>query len=207
MIRWIVILCAMFSPTIYSAFGQNKLFLKHKKSNRKKAIDFSREYIIKTIDGFYYSKKIVAFSDSSISVVVESKTGRDTTITRTNTVTKYTNSKFFQKRKGKDTTYTYSYVTPIYKSDTIAILFSKIQSIKKEWFKNKKWVEPFAWIGLGAAMGIALLPVAVIADGSKGLTDWLVFEAALISISAPPLLISSGHAKYDLTKKWMLVTE
>ena len=43
--------------------------------------------------------------------------------------------------------------------------------------------------------------------GNKGLKDWAVFEAVLIGISGPPLLIGTRKSKYDLKKKWTLKVE
>ena len=146
--------------------GQVRLILDHtKKVHKKKVVDLDREYEIVTLDTTYYFSRIVAFTDSTISV------------------------------------------KPIYSKDTTTILFSKVQIIKKDWFKNRKWVEPFGWIAIVIPVSIFLLPIAAIEDGSKGVKEWALFEAALIGICGPPMFIGTRKAKYNLNTKWLLKTE
>ncbi len=189
------------------ASGQDRLILKHKKkTHKKRTIDLSRSYEIKTADTTFFSK-IVAFTDSTLSVVSPHKTGRDTTYTYSYTRPIYNDSYFLKWKKVKDSTYTYSTIQPIYRQDTTVILFSKVRVIKKDWFRNPKWVEPFAWLSLGPIMGVVLLPVAAIDQGAKGVNDWAAFEAVMIGICAPPLFLGSRNTKYDLIKKWTIKTE
>lgn len=172
--------------------GQNKLFLEHKsKLGKKKYLDLSREYHIQTIDTAYSYKKIVAFTDSTISITTWTKTDRDTLYFYSYSISNI-----------KDTTY--SQTQPIYKLDTIAIAFTDIKTLKKDWFKNRKWLEPFGWVAVGAVLGVAMLPVAVIDKGKEGFKEWAVFETVLIGISIPPIFIGTRKTKYDLKKKWKL---
>ncbi len=175
--------------------GQDKLILEHRtKPTKKKHLDLDRDYYIKTSDTTYSSKKIVNFNDSTISITISIKTDKDTTY-----------SYSYNISKSKDTTITY--IEPIYREDTVLIAFSKVQMLKKDWFKSRRWLEPFAWIGVGAVLGVAMLPVAAIDKGNEGVKEWALVEAILIGIAAPPIFIGTRKTKYDLENKWILKTE
>jgi hypothetical protein len=58
---------------------------------------------------------------------------------------------------------------------------------------------------VGSVLGVALLPVAAIDEGKKGVREWAQFEGVLLAVSVPPLLIGTRQTKYDLRKKWKLV--
>ena len=182
-------------------FGQEKLALEHrKKANKIKYIKLDREYCIQTTDTTYCSK-IIDFTDTSLSITGWVKTGKDTTIlvqTRRDPSHIY----FRKRSKMKDTSYTV--VRPLYKLDTIKLLFIQIQAVKKDWFKNTGWLRPFGWLAAGAALGVVLLPIAAIDEGKDGVEDWAAFEGMLIGLSAPPLFIGTRKTTYDLTKKWTL---
>lgn len=180
----------LFSLTF---FGQSKLILQHKtKTNKKKYLDLSRAYYIKTIDTSY-NEKIVAFTDTTLSIKGRIKTGQDTT---------YTYSTFYNNR---ETTQTIK--RPLYKEDIIIISFSNLQMLKKDWLKKRDWVQPFAWFGIGAVLGVVLLPVAAIDKGEEGVREWAIFEGILVGISAPPIILATGKTKYDLTKDWTIKVE
>ena len=187
----IVSITIFLAFSLTSALGQGKLILEHrKKTNKIKYIEPDREYYIQTTDTSYYSK-IIGFTDSSLSIIGYVKTNRDTTYT------------YFQKTsKSRDTSYTV--VMPLYKTDTLKILFKDIWMLKKDWFKNRGWLRLPAWFALGAVMSIVLLPVAAIDDGKEGVKNWAAFEGMLIALSGPPLFIGTRKTKYDLTKKWKL---
>src|SRR5688572_10463811 len=126
----ILTITTFFILSLTHVFGQEKLVLEHKKkTSKKKYIDLNREYYIKTTDTSYYSK-IVEFTDTTLSIIGWVKTNRDTA---------YGYS--YKVSKTKDTSYTV--VRPLYKRDTTKILFSEIQTLKKDWFKNRRWLEPF----------------------------------------------------------------
>jgi hypothetical protein len=179
-----------FLLSLTPAFGQGRLILEHrKKIDKIKYIDLDRQYYVQTIDTSYYSK-IVGFTDTTLSIIGWVKTNRDTTYT------------YFQTRKGKDTSYTI--VRPIYKPDTVYILFTDVKALKKDWFKNTGWLRLPAWFAAGAVMAIVLLPVAAIDKGKEGVKNWAAFEGLLIGLSVPPLFLGTRKTKYDLTKKWAL---
>ena len=183
----------LFSLT--TVVGQDKLLLEYKsKPSKKKYLDLKRYYYIKTTDTTYSYKKIVGFSDTTISITTWTKTDKDSTY-----------SYSYKISKTKDTTYTYT--QPIYIQDTIVISFTEIQTLKKDWFKNREWLEGFGWLALGAPMGVVLLPIAAIDKGAEGVKEWAVFEGIIVAVCAPPIFIGTRKTKYDLTKKWTLKTE
>lgn len=137
-------------------------------------------------------------------IPVRIKTGKDTVYSYTYTQKVYPKSRFFPVGHAKDTTITLKTVAPLYRDDTTAIAFSEIRMIKKDWFKNKQWLQPFGWILIGPAIGVVLLPAAAIDDGKEGVKDWAVFEGTLLGIAGPPIFVGTRKTKYDLRKKWEL---
>lgn len=186
------IIVILFSLT--SVLGQNKLLLVKKNNSKKKYLSLERPYDIKTQDTVFLNKEIIGFTDSSVFIPFFKYSGKDTIFTYNRI-----------NQKGKDSVYQYK--SPVYLIDTLEILFSQIQSIKKDWFKNRQWISPFAHLALGAALGVVALPFYAINEGAKGIKEWAVFEAVLIGISAPPIFIGTRKTKYDLNKKWILRTE
>lgn len=97
-----------------SAAGQQILILENRNNpNKRKIVDTSREYYIKTIDTLFRHEKIISFNDSSLFITALTNTGRNTT--------------YSYKTKKKDHTYSY----PIYKKDTINIPFTNLIFMKK----------------------------------------------------------------------------
>ncbi|MBT1696396.1 hypothetical protein KK083_05885 [Fulvivirgaceae bacterium PWU4] len=137
-------------------------------------------------------------------IPVRIKTGKDTVYSYTYTQKVYPKSRFFPVGHAKDTTITLKTVAPLYRDDTTAIAFSEIQMIKKDWFKNRQWLQPFGWILIGPVVGVALLPAAAIDDGKEGVKNWAEFEGILLGIAGPPIFVGTRKTKYDLRKKWEL---
>ncbi len=174
-----------------TSVAQNRIILQHKiKQGKHKILDPDREYAIKTIDATYYSK-LVDITDSTVSLIHDVKTGKDTT--------------YYYSLYGKRTDT--SVVRPLYRTDTTALLFSDILCIKKDLFKNKRWLLPFVEFGAGAVLAVPLLPVAAIDRGAAGVKEWAGFEAILLGISVPPILISSIKRTYNLKDKWTITTK
>lgn len=166
------------------------LVLQHRdKINRYKKLYLDRAYAIKTTDTIYHSK-ILSFSDTSI------------TITRwiRGMQTDTTHYKNYRGKMGKDTTI----ISRKYIADTLAIASSHILYIKKDWFKNREWLEPFGWVAIGSVMGVALLPFAALDKGREGVNEWLSFEGMLLAICVPPIILGTRTTKYNLTKKWKI---
>jgi hypothetical protein len=91
---------------------------------------------------------------------------------------------------------------PIYSYDTLNIKFVEILNIKKDLFKNDKWLEVPAWIGVLAAGGLIIgLPNAIATNTVK---DWAIVEGIFTGLSAVPIFIGTRKIKYDLTNKWTL---
>jgi hypothetical protein len=90
-----------------------------------------------------------------------------------------------------------------YKNPTV-ISCTDLQYIKKDWFRDRSWLEPFAWFGICAIMAVPLLPVAAIEDGEAGVNQWFKGEGILCAITVPPLILGTRTTKYDLQKKWQI---
>lgn len=161
--------------------AQNKLLIEHNnKSDKKKYIDIERVYNIKTNDTVYLNKKIINFTDTTISILTLTRTSKDTT---------------------------HNYNKSNYSQDTTIIKLTDIQTLSKDLFKNTEKLEVFAWILVGAVLGVGLLPIMIYEEGVEGFFGWVIFEAVLIGISVPPLFIGTRKIKYDLVEKWTLKTE
>lgn len=183
----------LFSLT--NVVGQNRLILEKKNNpSNKRYLNLDRDYVIKTMDTTYYYKKIIGFNDTTISIPILTKTGRDTTYTYSRKI-----------NKTKDTTYFYT--EPIFKHDTIIISIADIKELKFDWFENRGWLQPFGMIAIGAAAGIIFLPAVAIKQGAEGVKEWAHFEAVLVAVSAIPIFIGTRKSKYDLANKWTMKME
>lgn len=191
----LIITLVIFLFSTFHLLGQDKLLLQHKsKPSKKKYLDLGRRFDIVTNDTLYIFKEIVAFSDTTISITKSTKTDKDTTYYYSHPLS-----------ETKDTNY--SVTIPLYRQDTVTILFSQIRKIKKDWFKSIRWLEPFGYMALGAGLAVVLLPVAAIDKGAEGVKEWAAFEGMLLAICAPPIFIGTRQNIYNLDKKWTLKTE
>jgi len=183
--------------------AQRQLTLQHRwKSQRTKVIKLDRIFQIQTADTAYFSN-IIGFTDSTILIPIRTPTGKDSVYVRSYHYQKYSkNSPGF----GKDTTIVNRTVVPLYRSDTLVIAFTEILWLKKDWFNDTRWLEPFGWVLAGSILGVAMLPVAAIDEGAEGVRNWASFEAVLLAVALPPIFIGSRRTKYDLKKKWKLMT-
>jgi hypothetical protein len=181
-------LCSLFADLV----GQEKLCLENSfKPFKKKYIDIKQISYIKTNDTTYKLVDVIAYNDTALLIHDWVKTNKDTTYS-------------FVREVKKGEKVTYSYKTPIYELDTIFLNYNNLQLIKKDWFKNKKWLEPFGWCLAGAAIGILILPAAVLDSSMNNIRDWAIMEAILVGISIPPLFIGTRKRKFNLTNKWII---
>ena len=175
--------------TVTFAFTQDKIILqKRNNPNKKKVLSYNTEYVIKTVNASYKST-IASFTDTSLTVTTWEKTGKDTVYNY------YQGLKEINKSR------------PLYARDTIVIPFKDIQYLKKDLFSNRTWLEPFGYIGLGAGLGLVLLPIVAIDKGSAGVKEWVTFELILLAASVPPLFIGTRKVKYNLKEKWIIMTQ
>ena len=158
-----------------------------------KKLPLNYEYTLQMVNDTFYSVKILDYSDTELKLFGRTKTGRDS-LFRESFRDKAT-------KKWKDSLV----LSPIYHDDTFHVAISDIRMIRRDWFRNRGWMLPFAYFAGGALLGIVLAPVALINKGKQGLHDWLAFEAVLIGLSGPTLFIGSREHKYDLQQKWKLV--
>jgi hypothetical protein len=196
-----------FHLQLTSVMGQSELFLRNKRNeNKVKKINLEREFEIKTNDTTYIAT-IIGFTDSTILIPTRQRTDKDTVYIHTYTYKRYSKSTFFQIGEARDTTVVNKTVVPLYRPDTTEIHFSNIVMMRKDWFKSRRWLEPFGWIAVGSILGVALLPVAAIDEGKDGVREWAQFEAIQLGVALPPIFIGTRRSKYDLNKKWTLETK
>lgn len=200
-----LLLATLFTHLLFtSALGQSELFLRHtRKEGKVRRINLDDKFEIRTKDTTYTSV-IFEFTDSTILIPTQVRTGKDSVHTYAYSYKVYSKSNVFQVGEVKDTTVVKKTVVPLYRSGTLEIPFSDILMIKKGWFKNSRWLSPFGWMVIGSVLGVALLPVAAIDDGKEGVREWAVFEGVLLGVSLPAIFIGTRKTKYDLQKRWAL---
>jgi hypothetical protein len=180
--------------------GQSRLVLAGKvKPEKKKTIDITRTYQIKTADKVYKSK-IVTFSASALSVPMVVKE-KDTTYTYSRTQKVYAKRgiRLWKKRTWKDTTYAYTQTRTLYRHDTVSISFKDIRMLKKPWFKKTGWVDVVTEIAFSP-----LTNTHSLYWGSK--TMWQM-QAVTLAVCAPAIFIGTRSTRYDLVRKWRLKAE
>lgn len=186
--RFIKITLQFFLIALSSiTFGQNTIVLQKKvKANKQKILKTNRQYEFKTTDTVYCSN-IVSFTDSALSITYLKKSDEI--------------GQYAYKVNGKDTVYRYNK----YISDTISIPFSKIVSIKKDWFKDRRCLEFFAMLGIGA--GTVIAPIAAVASGdTEGVKETVATTAIMFSICATTVFIVTRATTYGLKNKWDLTS-
>jgi len=185
---------------VTGGYGQRRLMLVHKiKPEKKKMIDQDWEYKIRTADTAF-ALKIIAFSDSSLSVPRAVKSG-ETTYTSQETKVHYAKRglRLWKKRVAIDTTYnTYTETRSIYRTDTLAVSFQDIRVMKKSWFKKTDWV--------GVVLDNALTVMTSPSSHMDTKTMWQV-QAVMLAVSVPVIFIGTRSTRYNLVKKWQLRAE
>jgi hypothetical protein len=91
-----------------------------------------------------------------------------------------------------------------YDSSLVSMEINEIELISRFKSQNRRWLEPFGYIGLGAAITLAATPVIWVADGGEKAVEGLEFAGILTLVSAPPLLIGTRKERYNLLKKWRI---
>jgi len=99
---------------------------------------------------------------------------------------------------GEDTTI----VTERSVADSILVPFSSITAIRTSPLMNARWVQSCAWFGLGAALGLIALPVALIAEGASIWASWLAMEGTLVGLTVHPLPLLLFDRRYRTTEGW-----
>ncbi|WP_203292479.1 hypothetical protein [Luteirhabdus pelagi] len=90
---------------------------------------------------------------------------------------------------------------------TSKITISEIQLIKKDLFNNRKWLEPFGYIGIGAGLGLIATPFIWIFEGSKKAWEGLKFAGILASVSLPVILLGTSKNRYNLNNNWRIAID
>jgi hypothetical protein len=170
--------------------GQNSFTLQSKgNSSKTRILKTNRTYTIKTSDTIYYHKNVIALTDTSLQTTKSVKT--QDSIMR---ITKYPNP------LANDTTY-----ERVWRTDTFDISFCELIYIEKFVFKNTKWVEPFLWIGVGAALGTILIPISAIAYGPDEAKNVAVPVLSTLGICATVVFVASRTITYDMQDDWKFI--
>lgn len=90
-------------------------------------------------------------------------------------------------------------------TDTLKILHSDIEYIKKDWFKSRNWLVPSMYCAMFSVAAVIFLPIAAIDNGKEGVKEWLTFETILIGLSYPALFIGTRSTKFDLKNEWIII--
>ncbi len=183
---------ALFISLLIStfSFSQQSIFLQKISNHKKiKVLDLDREYNIKTTDNIFCSK-ILDVTDSSLILIGQVPTGKDSLLVQ----------KYFSKPSD-------STIVHLSKTDTINILFTRIQYIRKAWFKNNKWVEyPVSFFSIPAILGLVGLPIAAIVLNNEDFKTYAITEGVLIGATLIPIIIGNGGRKFDTQRTWKIIT-
>jgi len=179
----------VLSLTLFTraAFGQKSIYLEKTKNGKVKELYTDRIYRFQTKDTIIWAG-IESFTDSSLSVEITYYAGRD--------------SSLLIRHFGDKTDTIVQNRHPEYKTKTIALNFSDITSVKIPVFNNQRWLQPFGYGILVVMMSVVLIPMAAIDDGGASVLDILQFQAFMLTICAPPILIGTRNIKYNLGEKW-----
>lgn len=177
----------MIIPSISNS--QHRIYLS-KISNPKKTKTFKLhpESTIKTTADII-NPRIFAVTDSSLILVGEVPTGRDTIYIQ----------KYFSRPSDSTTVH-------ITKTDTINVSFDSILYIRRDLFKNKKWMEPIQFAALPAMLGLIALPIAAIALRDEAWDNYVRTEGILIGATIVPIFVGTIGRKFDTQKKWRFTT-
>ena len=80
-----------------------------------------------------------------------------------------------------------------------------IHKIKRDRFKNRRWLEPFGYIGIGAGLALVATPFIWIFDGGAKAQEGLEFAGILASVSFPVILIGKSKRSFNVKKNWTLI--
>ena len=80
-----------------------------------------------------------------------------------------------------------------------------IHKIKKDRFTNRRWLEPFGYIGIGAGLALVATPFIWIFDGAAKAQEGLEFAGILASVSFPVILIGTSKRSFKLKGNWTLI--
>ena len=79
-----------------------------------------------------------------------------------------------------------------------------IHKIKKDRFKNRRWLEPFGYVGIGAGLALVATPFIWIFDGGAKAQEGLEFAGILASVSFPAILIGTSKRSFNLKRNWII---
>lgn len=178
----------------YAANAQQPVLVnQHRPSKR---ITLKKEWDVSYITAKgNYNGKVISGTDSSLRISRYYKSGKDSSYT----------VKVRVSRRHPEGIKIKKYA--LYNRDTADILLKDILLVKKPWINKRGWLLLPAYFAAGAVLAIPLLPVAAISHGSAGVRNWLQFEALLVGVAGPSILLGSLNKKYILGKKWKLLVE
>lgn len=174
----------------FTAYTQQVVLQRNNKNQKQVVLKKEAGFVFYTSKGQWTD--IVATTDSTLVLSRIRKTERDTVYTW----------QVGPSRKHPDGTL--SKTRKIWLRDTTVFYNSDILFVKRPLIKKRGWAVIPAWFLAGAILAIPLLPVAAIDQGSAGVRNWLRFEAILLGVSGPSLLLLRIQKKYVLGKKWEL---
>lgn len=91
-----------------------------------------------------------------------------------------------------------------YDSSLVSMNIKEIELISRDKTQNRRWLEPFYYIGIGAAMTLGATPVVWATAGGDKAVDALVFAGILTVVSAPAIVAGVRQERYNLKKRWKI---
>lgn len=188
-----ILLLLLMSSAGCAANSQQILLQRNNKKQKQVIIKKEADFVFYTRTGQWTD--IVAATDSTLVLSRIRKTEQDTVYTwQVTTSRKHPDGTMSKTRK-------------VWVSDTAVFNISDILLIKRPLIKKRGWAVIPAWLLAGAILAVPLLPVAAIDRGSAGVRNWLQFEALLLGVSVPSLLLLRIQKKYVPGKKWTILLQ
>ncbi|MBL7723418.1 MAG: hypothetical protein JNK27_04680 [Chitinophagaceae bacterium] len=185
-----IILLLLMCSIGFTAYTQQVVLQRNNKKQKQVVLKKGTGSVFYTSKGQWTD--IIATTDSTLVLSRIRKTERDSVYTW----------HVGPSRKHPDGTL--SKTRKIWVRDTAVFNTSDILFVKRPLIKKRGWAVMPAWFIAGAILAIPLLPVAAIDQGSAGVRNWLQFEAILLGVSGPSLLLLKMQKKYVIGKKWAL---
>lgn len=185
----LILILAFLYP--FELLAQDKLYVRHRaKPTRGKVLYTGERYYLRTIDSTYKWQELAGYTDQSLLIPIHTQTDRDTLYI------------YQTVRNGRHAiSYTHS---PVYRRDTLSILFEDIDLIKVSWFPDRRWVEPFAWTAALSVVGTLMIPVVALTEGKSEVRNLKRAVFWGFTVGGTVTFLGTRNHRYDLKRKWEL---
>lgn len=158
--------------------------------------------IVKLIFGFLFLISFLTSGQNYLLIQKKKDSGTTKKLSFDNLYTIKTKDTIYVSTivNSNDSTLTILKDGPNWRSDKIQISKCDIQYLKKDSFKNRKWLDPFSWTIIGG--GIGVLFAQEVNSGFDSKTVGYGFVGGILCVTVPVILFGTSKAKFDMNTKW-----